>query len=190
VVLPAPLGPTSATNCPGWMWNDTCSSAISRAWLIATGSPVLPSVFSPPESTAWTMSTCPCRSTLRSRCSSSMRYSKVTSSNVSAPRTSRRTRAPGFSAMSSGRSITSNTRSKLTIDVANATGALVRFCSAPYNCVRYEAKATIVPMVNAPFSTRCPPTQYTSAVPIAPTSPMITKNWLPVTARVMPMSRT
>src|SRR5215813_3235695 len=38
VVLPAPLGPTSATSWPGWMVKLRSSRALARAWVLRTAS--------------------------------------------------------------------------------------------------------------------------------------------------------
>jgi len=67
VVLPAPLGPTNATNCPGSIVNVTSSSAMTRAWLLAGAAPA----GVPPDSTASMLCSWPGRYTRLSRCRSS-----------------------------------------------------------------------------------------------------------------------
>ncbi len=95
----------------------------------------------------------------------------------------------GFS-ISWGKSNTSKTRSKLTIDVAKSTRTFESAINGPYSSRRYAVKATMVPIVNVPRSTKWPPAQNTSALPTALTRLSPNVNQRPTTAWRTPMSRT
>jgi len=92
--------------------------------------------------------------------------------------------------MALGKSRTSNTRSKETSEVANSTRMFESEDSGRYRRVRYAERATIVPTVREPWITSTAPTQKTTAVPIAPTTPRNILNQRPMVACLIDRSRT
>ena len=142
VVLPAPLGPTNATNWPGRISKLTSRSAQRGSASSSCEGPTEPTdgAFFPPSPLSGTGGACcpqPKRGTsssptaLAPSLTSSPRYLNDTRSNRTCPRARSNEIAPGRSSISTGRSSTSKTRSKLTMLVAKSTRALLSDASGP-----------------------------------------------------------
>ena len=99
-------------------------------------------------------------------------------------------RGSGRSATSTGRSSTSKTRSNETSALASCTRAFDRPEIGPYIWPRYAPNATIAPIVKSPWSTSWPPSQNTSAVPIAEASASAMPSPWPITPWRTATSRT
>ena len=168
VVLPAPLGPTSADDLarPRRERDVVAAPSVASAGSAVLAASLARQPLRRGRAATRPRETCPTsrsrhrssatraqRITARADAASPVAERDVLEADLAAHRRPAR-RAPGRSSISSGRSSTSKTRSKLTIEVTSSTRALVSAASGPYNWVRYAPNATTVPIVKASVSTR------------------------------------